>query len=79
MCTVQKKSILCTSRFMYIETAFIWRWWKELDEEQKDLVRNFIDSGRLELTGGGWSMNDEGAANYQSIIDQMTWGLRSDT
>lgn len=32
--------------------------------------------GRLEFIGGGWSMNDEGAVHYSSVIDQMTWGFR---
>lgn len=27
------------------------------------------------MIGGGWSMNDEGAAHYNAIIDNMALGL----
>lgn len=61
---------------MYVETAFFWKWWLEQNDEQKEIVRRLVNNGQLQFAGGGWSMNDEGATNYQSIIDQMTWGLR---
>lgn len=35
-----------------------------------------IDEGRLEFIGGAWTMNDEAAVHYHSVIDQFTWGLR---
>ena len=46
------------------------------DEETKDTVRSLIDEGRLEIIGGGWTMNDEAVTHYQSILDQLTWGFR---
>ncbi|KAG8221969.1 hypothetical protein J437_LFUL007810, partial [Ladona fulva] len=39
-------------------------------------VKKLINSGQLEIIGGGWSMNDEAVTNYMSTIDQMTWGFR---
>jgi lysosomal alpha-mannosidase len=39
-------------------------------------VRKLVQEGRLEFIGGAWSMNDEAAAHYHSIIDQFTWGLQ---
>lgn len=63
-------------RFIYVEMAFFWRWWREQKESvQKDVV-HLIQEGRLEFINGGWSMNDEAATHYNSIIDQMTLGLQ---
>ena len=42
----------------------------------KTTVRDLVDSGRLEFIGGGWSMNDEAAAHYTAIIDNMAFGLK---
>ena len=35
-----------------------------------------MEAGRLEFIGGGWSMNDEAAAHYSAVIDNMALGLR---
>ena len=42
----------------------------------KDTVRQLVEAGRLEFIGGGWSMNDEAAAHYSAVIDNMALGLR---
>ncbi|KAG8441431.1 hypothetical protein GDO86_006973, partial [Hymenochirus boettgeri] len=63
-------------RFIYVESAFFWRWWKQQDEPMKKAVTGLVQDGRLEFINGGWSMNDEAATHYSSIIDQMTLGLQ---
>ncbi|XP_015121133.1 lysosomal alpha-mannosidase [Diachasma alloeum] len=63
-------------RFIYVETAYLWKWWNLQDAEVQREVRAFINEGRLEIIGGAWSMNDEATTHYQSIIDQSTWGFR---
>ncbi|KAJ4433197.1 hypothetical protein ANN_15454, partial [Periplaneta americana] len=63
-------------RFIYVETAFFWKWWVEQDESTQGIVKDLVNEGRLEFIGGAWSMNDEAASHYQSTIDQFTWGLR---
>ena len=42
----------------------------------KNIVKNLVNEGRLEFIGGGWSMNDEAAAHYIAIIDNMSMGIR---
>ncbi|PSN54844.1 Lysosomal alpha-mannosidase, partial [Blattella germanica] len=63
-------------RFIYVETAFFWKWWVEQTESTQQIVKDLVNEGRLEFIGGAWSMNDEAASNYYSTIDQFTWGLR---
>ncbi|KAJ8946016.1 hypothetical protein NQ318_023263 [Aromia moschata] len=63
-------------RFIQVETAFFWKWWKAQSEEMQQNFKYLVDNGQIEMTNGAWAMNDEACANYQSIIDQFTWGLR---
>ncbi|XP_068085422.1 lysosomal alpha-mannosidase-like [Anabrus simplex] len=63
-------------RFVQVETAFLWKWWQELSERRRNQVRQLVNSGRFEIIGGAWSMNDEAVTHYQSVIDQFTWGFR---
>jgi lysosomal alpha-mannosidase len=66
----------CIFRFIQVETAFLWQWWqKQGNETQKDLI-DLVNNGQLEIVNGAWTMNDEATTNYQSIIDQFTYGLR---
>ena len=62
-------------RFIYVEMAFFSRWWNQQTEQIRDKVRSLVNSGRLEFISGGWSMNDEAATHYNSIIDQHSLGL----
>lgn len=61
---------------MYVESAYFWRWWEELDENDKEMVKNLINEGRLEFLHGGWCMSDEATPHYTAMIDQMTLGLK---
>lgn len=63
-------------RFVYAETAYFARWWRQQSITLQSKVRVLVNEGRLEFVGGGWSLNDEAVASYQSIIDQFTWGLK---
>ena len=63
-------------RFIYVEMAFFQRWWREQHDIMRHHVRRLVENGQLEFILGGWCMNDEAAAHYNAIIDQMTWGLK---
>ena len=62
-------------RFIYVEMAFFFKWWKEQSNSTKELVNKLVQNGQLEFINGGWSMNDEGVTHYNSIIDHMTLGF----
>ncbi|XP_074600308.1 lysosomal alpha-mannosidase-like isoform X2 [Brevipalpus obovatus] len=63
-------------KFIYVESAFFWKWWSEQPDSRKIQVENLVNSGQLEFIGGGWSMNDEASTHYSSIIDNMSFGHR---
>ncbi|XP_031630105.1 lysosomal alpha-mannosidase-like [Contarinia nasturtii] len=63
-------------RFIYVESAFFFKWWDQQTEQLKEQVKQLVNEGRLEFIGGAWSMNDEAATHYHSTVDQFTWGLR---
>lgn len=63
-------------RFIYVEIAFFYRWWKQQTEAVKKVVSQLVNEGRLEFVNGGWCMNDEATTHYSSIIDQMTLGFQ---
>ena len=42
----------------------------------QDRVKELVSNGQLVLTGGGWCMNDEAAAHYTSIIENMGYGMQ---
>ena len=61
-------------RFTQVEVYYFHRWWQQQTNERRDVVRKLVAEGRLVFINGGWTMNDEGAAHYNNIIDQMTMG-----
>ena len=64
------------NRFIYVESAFLRKWWSEQNHQRKQIMKDLINEGRLEIIGGGWSMNDEATTHYQSIIDQYSSAFR---
>ncbi|XP_068460344.1 lysosomal alpha-mannosidase [Clinocottus analis] len=63
-------------RFIYVETAFFYRWWRRQSPGMQRTVKQLVDEGRLEFVNGGWCMSDEATTHYSAVIDQMTMGLR---
>ncbi|KAH8282961.1 hypothetical protein KR054_011171, partial [Drosophila jambulina] len=63
-------------RFIQVETFFFAKWYSEQTEIVQRAVKKLVAEGRLEFAGGAWSMNDEAAVHYQSVIDQFNLGLK---
>ncbi|KAG9139497.1 hypothetical protein Leryth_024187 [Lithospermum erythrorhizon] len=61
-------------KFIYVEMAFLQRWWRQQSEAMKSTVRKLVNSGQLELINGGICMHDEAATHYIDMIDQTTLG-----
>ncbi|KAL3722920.1 hypothetical protein ACJRO7_035159 [Eucalyptus globulus] len=63
-------------KFIYAEMAFFQRWWRGQSETIQNIVRQFVNSGQLELINGGMCMHDEAVPHYIDMIDQTTLGHR---
>jgi lysosomal alpha-mannosidase len=44
-------------RFVMVEMSFIWRWWKRLDEDYKQIIRKLINDGKFNLLNLGLKKN----------------------
>ena len=62
-------------RFVIVEMAFLFRWWRRQNEASRNLFRKLLQNGQIELICSGWSMADEAAVDYVSMIDQHTTGF----
>ena len=63
-------------RFMYVEQAFVQRWWREQNDTQRALAQRLVAAGQLEFVNGGWAMHDEASTHYVDMVDQTTLGHR---
>ena len=62
-------------KFVWSEAIFLKRF---LSEYPKYIpwIKRFIESGRFEIVGGGWIMNDEALVDFEGVTRQMTAGHR---
>ncbi|KAK4475411.1 hypothetical protein MN116_002467 [Schistosoma mekongi] len=61
-------------RFTYVEMAFFVRWWAGQTLAKRQIVKDLVQSGRLQFALGGWTMADEATVYYSDAIDQLTHG-----
>ena len=64
-------------RFIFVETSFFMRWWRDQNEYMRSKFRKLVTNGQMEFISGGWSMNDEAVSHYTAVIDQMTLGHKT--
>ncbi|CAL1527408.1 unnamed protein product [Lymnaea stagnalis] len=62
-------------RFSFVEMKYLSRYWNEVDDGERAVIRQLIQERRLELLSGGWVMSDSGVTMYNDIIDQHTLGF----
>jgi len=60
--------------FTYVEMKFFSMWYNEQDQKTKQIVKDLIKKGQLEITMGGWSATDEACPTYEDIILNMHMG-----
>ena len=61
-------------RFMFVETGFFARWWKQQSTAKKTQFKTLVTNGQLEFVNGGWCMHDEASPYYVEMVDQTTRG-----
>lgn len=60
--------------FIWSEISFLNSWWEEAHPSKQKALRSLVQSGRLEITTGGWVMTDEANAHLYAMVDQLIEG-----
>lgn len=63
-------------RFIFVETAFFMRWWRDQPQSIKDVTKGLVSAGQIEFVNGGWCMSDNASPSMDAQIDQNTLGHR---
>lgn len=61
-------------RFTVAEMKMFQMWFSRLSDRTKDIVRQLVWDGQLELVQGGWTTPDEACPNYDDMITNMYVG-----
>ncbi|XP_008324416.1 alpha-mannosidase 2 [Cynoglossus semilaevis] len=61
-------------KMIWAEVSYFSKWWAEIDEQKRDMVKRLLADGQLELVTGGWVMPDEANSHYFALLDQLIEG-----
>lgn len=61
-------------KMIWAEISYFSKWWGEIDEQKRAMVRRLLREGQLELVTGGWVMADEANSHYFALLDQLMEG-----
>jgi alpha-mannosidase len=56
------------------QVSYLSMWWESADEGMREKLRRLVQSGRLEMTTGGWIMTDEAVVDLYSMVEQLVEG-----
>ncbi|XP_072309495.1 alpha-mannosidase 2 [Eucyclogobius newberryi] len=59
---------------IWAEISYFSKWWNNIDEQKKSMVKKLLLQQRLELVTGGWVMADEANSHYFALLDQLMEG-----
>ena len=60
--------------FIWSEISFLNLWWEGAHPSKQRALKSLVNSGRLEITTGGWVMTDEANAHLYAMVDQLIEG-----
>lgn len=63
-------------KFIFVETAYFMRWWREQKEEVRAATKQLHKNGQIEWVNGGWCMADDASPSADGQIDQNALGHR---
>uniref|UniRef100_UPI0037E97BF9 alpha-mannosidase 2 isoform X2 n=1 Tax=Semicossyphus pulcher TaxID=241346 RepID=UPI0037E97BF9 len=61
-------------KMIWAEISYFSKWWNEIDEQKREMVKRLLGAGQLELVTGGWVMADEANSHYFALLDQLMEG-----
>ncbi|XP_061590562.1 alpha-mannosidase 2 isoform X1 [Cololabis saira] len=61
-------------KMIWSEISFFSKWWSDIDEQKRAMVKRLVEAGQLELVTGGWVMADEANSHYYALLDQLMEG-----
>ncbi|CAH1102433.1 unnamed protein product [Psylliodes chrysocephalus] len=60
--------------FMWSEISFLNAWWEEAHPSKQRALKELVNSGKLEITTGGWVMTDEANVHLFAMVNQLIEG-----
>ncbi|KAK2887836.1 alpha-mannosidase 2 isoform X1 [Channa argus] len=61
-------------KMIWAEISYFSKWWNNIDEQKREMVKRLVVAGQLELVTGGWVMADEANSHYFAMLDQLIEG-----
>lgn len=61
-------------KMVWAEISYFSKWWSDIDDQRRAMVKRLVGAGQLELVTGGWVMADEANAHYFALLDQLMEG-----